>query len=232
MKTRVAVGLLAAGAVLLSACSSSPAAGTAAGTSAPTSSPASVGATSPSDTSTTGVGGTEAVSTDTSMSSAVPTGSDLATKGCNGIKIAHAQALVTTAVMKIEFDPGSAELDPQHQFVCQFDEQAMSITVYPEDTNHANYKERVAEENGTDKPLTGIGDQAVYSGVVMSGVMTSAPTIITRKGSVTCIVETPGRKDLTIPIDPGPIGGSTVADAVAYAGKMGALCQDIFTALS
>ncbi len=40
-----------------------------------------------------------------------------------------------------------------------------------------------------------------------------------------------GWTGLTIAIDPGPLGGSTVAASVAYAKKMGALCNDIFAAI-
>ncbi len=159
-------------------------------------------------------------------------GPDLATKGCTGIKLSDAQALVKSKVTKIDFNAGSAELDPAHQFECQFNDQAMLVTVNPQDTAQAVYKQDVADQRGGAQPLAGIGDEAVYAGLVLSGLMTSPPTVLARRGAVTCKVETAGGKDLSIAIDPGPVGGSTVAVSAAYAKQIGALCNDIFAALA
>lgn len=159
-------------------------------------------------------------------------GPDLATKGCTGIKLSDAQALLKSTVTKIDFQAGSAELDPAHQFECQFNDQAMLVTVDPEDTAHAVYKQDVADQLGDSKPLAGIGEEAVDAGLVLSGLMHEPPTVIARSGAVTCKVETSGGKDLSIAIDPGPMGGSTVDESAAYAKLMGALCNDIFAALT
>ncbi|MEP7048104.1 MAG: hypothetical protein ABI949_15545, partial [Ilumatobacteraceae bacterium] len=84
---------------------------------------------------------------------------------------------------------------------------------------------------GSDHPLPGIGDTAVWAAPVLSDVVTSAPTVIAHKGAVTCTVESAGQR-LTIPVDTGPLGGSTVAEAVAFATQTGALCNDIFAAIA
>lgn len=224
--------------VLLSSCSSTAStSGAAVGGSTADSIPASAsaGSTSAGPSTSKNSTATSAASSstpETTSSSAGGSGTDLATVGCSAIKIADAQALVKSTVTKIDFEPGSAELDPRHLFICQFDNQYMRITVNPEDASSAIYNEEVVEQNVSTTPIAGVGDAAVWAGVLLGGVITSAPTVIAHKGSVTCLVETPGGPDLTIPIDPGPIGGSTPADAAAFAAKTAALCTDIFSAVS
>jgi hypothetical protein len=134
-------------------------------------------------------------------------------------------------VTKIDFTPGSAELDPNHQFVCEFSNQEMRITVDPLDSTQQEYNGFIADEGVPAQPLAGIGDTAVWAGVILSNVVTSAPDVIAHKGSVTCIVESPGT-GLTITPDTGPIGGSTVAAAASFAARTGLLCNDIFAAIA
>ena len=167
----------------------------------------------------------------TAVSGAVAAGPDLAAKGCSSIKISDAQPLVKASVTKIDFDPGSAELRPDHEFQCGISEQAVTVSVSPQDSSKAVYATEVQEQNVVAHPLSGIGESAVWAGVEMMSVITAAPTLIAHKGSVTCVVQAPSGSVLTLPLQTGPPGGSTVSDTIAYAKKMGAVCNDIFATL-
>ncbi|MGI8414967.1 MAG: hypothetical protein ACR2P2_01920 [Nakamurella sp.] len=97
-------------------------------------------AVTPAETGDAGTPSSIAAQASPNSASVGGQGPDLATIGCcTGIKLSAAQALVKSKVTKIDFDAGSAELDPAHQFECQFNDQAMLVTINPEDTAQAVY---------------------------------------------------------------------------------------------
>jgi len=156
-------------------------------------------------------------------------GSDLATKGCTAIKLSDVQPLLKATISAIEFDPGSAELDPVHKFTCTAG--TIAVTVYPEDSAKQQMQTDVTAENVPSQPLTGVGDSAVWTGgpQLNSKTYTSTPDLYAHQGSVTCEVQTNG-SGLTVPVAPGPLGGVTADDAAALAAKLGIICNDVFSA--
>lgn len=164
-------------------------------------------------------------------SKAATAGQDLATKGCSAIPLADVRAVVKSAVTKVDFDPGSAELDPAHSFRCDVDNPTLLITIYPEDASKHTYDQDVAAENVPAVPLAGVGDSAVWTAVSLTpGTYTAAPDVYAHKGAMTCEVQGSGQ-GLTIPFEPGVVPAITKANVAAFAAKLGVLCDDIFAAL-
>lgn len=158
-------------------------------------------------------------------------GPDLAAKGCTAIKLSDVQPLLKATISAIDFDPGSAELDPVHKFECTAD--SISVTIYPEDSSKAQMQTDITAENVPSLPLAGVGDDAVWTGgpQMNAKTYTSTPDVYAHKGSVTCEVQTNG-SGLTVPTAPGPLGGVTTADSAALAAKLGIICNDVFGAIA
>jgi hypothetical protein len=134
---------------------------------------------------------------------------------------------VLPAIDAIGFDPNNQ--DPAGIFACTIDaaDQAVTVTVEPEDVAMANYESDVAAENVPATPLPGVGDVAVWT-----QVPNNPPDFYAHKGHVTCEVKTSDTQVLNLTDDPTVIdGGVTAASAAAYAVKLGALCTDVFAAI-
>ena len=156
---------------------------------------------------------------------------DLAAKGCSGIKLADVQATVKAAVSKVDFDPGSAGLDPVHSFQCSVNNPTLTISVYPEDAAKRTYNQDILAENVPAVPLAGSGDSAVWTAVSLTpGSYTAAPDVYAHQGAITCEVQ-PNGEGLTVPVEPGAVPAITTANVAAFAAKLGVLCQDVFAAL-
>jgi hypothetical protein len=157
-----------------------------------------------------------------------PASSAFITNVCSAITIADAQATVQPAIDSIGFDPDNQ--DPAGIFTCTIDaaDQAVTVTVEPEDVAMANYESDVAAENVPAVPsLPGVGDVAVFT-----QVPNNPPDVYAHKGHVTCEVKTSDTQVLNLTYDPTVIdGGVTAASAAAYAVKLGALCADVFAAI-
>ncbi len=147
---------------------------------------------------------------------------------CSAITLADAQATVQPAIDAIGFDPDNQ--DPDGIFTCTIDaaDQAVTVTVEPEDVAMANYESDVAAENVPAVPsLPGVGDVAVWT-----QVPNNPPDVYAHKGHATCEVKTGNTQVLNITYDPTVVdGGVTAASAAAYAVKLGALCKDVFAAI-
>jgi len=157
-----------------------------------------------------------------------PASSGFITNVCSAITIADAQATVQPAIDAIGFDPDNQ--DPAGIFTCTIDaaDQAVTVTVEPEDVAMANYESDVAAENVPAVPsLPGVGDVAVWTQVA-----NSPPDVYAHKGHVTCEVKTSDTQVLNLTYDPSVVdGGVTAASAATYAIKLGALCTDVFAAI-
>lgn len=157
-----------------------------------------------------------------------PASSGFITNVCSAITIADAQATVQPAIDAIGFDPDNQ--DPDGIFTCTIDaaDQAVTVTVEPEDVAMANYESDVAAENVPAVPsLPGVGDVAEWT-----QVPNNPPDVYAHKGHVTCEVKTSDTQVLNLTYDPTVIdGGVTAASAAAYAIKLGALCTDVFAAI-
>jgi hypothetical protein len=176
---------------------------------------------------------TSAASSEAAGDAAVPTvgpaSSAFVTDVCSAITIADAQATVQPAIDAIGFDPNNQDADGI--FMCTIDaaDQAVTVTVEPEDVAMANYESDVAAENVPAVPsLPGVGDVAVFTQVA-----NNPPDVYAHKGHVTCEVKTSDTQVLNVTYDPSVVdGGVTAASAAAYAVKLGALCTDVFAAIS
>ncbi|HEY5051039.1 MAG TPA: hypothetical protein VII50_09065, partial [Acidothermaceae bacterium] len=149
------------------------------------------------------------------------------TNVCSAITVADAQATVQPAIDAIGFDPNNQ--DPGGIFACTIDaaDQAVTVTVEPEDVAMANYESDVAAENVPAMPLSGVGDVAVWT-----QVSNNPPDFYAHKGPVTCEVKTTDTQVLNLTYDPTVVdGGVTAASAAAYAVKLGTLCTDVFAAI-
>jgi len=179
-------------------------------------------ASSGAATSDAGDGGDGAVPT------VGPAASGFITNVCSAITIADAQATVQPAIDAIGFDTDNQ--DPAGIFTCTIDaaDQAVTVTVEPEDVAMANYESDVAAENVPAVPsLPGVGDVAVWTQVA-----NNPPDVYAHKGHVTCEVKTSDTQVLNLTYDPSVVdGGVTAASAAAYAIKLGALCTDVFAAI-
>jgi hypothetical protein len=156
-----------------------------------------------------------------------PASSGFITNVCSAITIAHAQATVQPAIDAVGFDPDNQ--DPDGIFACTIDtaDQAVTVTVEPEDVAMANYESDVAAENVPATPLPGVGDDAEWT-----QVPNNPPDFYAHKGHVTCEVKTSDTQVLNLTYDPTVVdGGITAASAAAYAVKLGALCTDVFAAI-
>jgi hypothetical protein len=157
-----------------------------------------------------------------------PASSGFITNVCSAITILDAQATVQPAIDSIGFDPNNQ--DPDGIFMCTIDaaDQAVTVTVEPEDVAMANYESDVAAENVPAVPsLPGVGDVAVWT-----QVPNNPPDVYAHKGPVTCEVKTSDTQVLNLTYDPTVAnGGVTAASAAAYAVKLGALCADVFAAI-
>jgi hypothetical protein len=157
-----------------------------------------------------------------------PASSQFITNVCSAITITDAQATVQPAIDAIGFDPDNQ--DPAGIFTCTIDaaDQAVTVTVEPEDVAMANYESDVAAENVPAVPsLPGVGDVAVFTQVA-----NNPPDVYAHKGHVTCEVKTMDTQVLNLTYDPSVVdGGVTAASAAAYAIKLGALCTDVFAAI-
>ncbi|HEY5456581.1 MAG TPA: hypothetical protein VIJ96_14020 [Acidothermaceae bacterium] len=157
-----------------------------------------------------------------------PASSAFITNVCSAITISDAQATVQPAIDAIGFDPNNQ--DPAGIFTCTIDaaDQAVTVTVEPEDVAMANYESDVAAENVPAVPsLPGVGDVAVWTQVA-----NNPPDVYAHKGHVTCEVKTNDTQVLNLTYDPSVVdGGVTAASAAAYAVKLGALCTDVFAAI-
>ncbi len=158
-----------------------------------------------------------------------PASSAFITNVCSAITIADAQATVQPTIDAIGFDPDNQ--DAAGIFMCTIDsaDQAVTVTVEPEDVAMANYESDVAAENVPAVPsLPGVGDVAVWTQVA-----NNPPDVYAHKGHVTCEVKTSDTQVLNLTYDPSVVdGGVTAASAAAYAVKLGALCTDVFAAIS
>lgn len=225
--------LAAVGALVLSACSGSShsAAATARASSAAAAQTSAAGQAPSPSTSNAANASTASDPTTAGPANAAST-PGLAAKGCGAVKLKDVQPLVKATVAKIEFDPGSAELDATHSFECMVDNPTLTIAIHPEDSTKATYTEDVAAENVPAVPLPGVGDVAVWTAVSLTaGSYTSAPNIYAHRGTVTCEVQVSGT-GLTIPSEPGVAASVTQANAAAFAAKLGVLCNDVFAAIS
>jgi hypothetical protein len=157
-----------------------------------------------------------------------PASSAFVTDVCSAITIADAQATVQPAIDAIGYDPNNQ--DAAGIFMCTIDaaDQAVTVTVEPEDVAMANYESDVAAENVPAVPsLPGVGDVAVWTQVA-----NNPPDVYAHKGHVTCEVKTSDTQVLNLTYDPSVVdGGVTAASAAAYATKLGALCTDVFAAI-
>ena len=156
-----------------------------------------------------------------------PASSGFITGVCSAITIADARATVQLAIDAIGFDPNNQ--DPDGIFACTIDaaDQAVTVTVEPEDVAMANYQSDVTAENVPATPLPGVGDVAVWTQVA-----NNPPDLYAHKGRVTCEVKTNDTVVLNLTYDPSVgDGGVTAASAAAYAVKLGALCTDVFAAI-
>ena len=156
-----------------------------------------------------------------------PASSGFITNVCSAITTADAQATVQLPIDSIGFDPNNQ--DPDGIFACTIDpaDQAVTVTVEPEDVAMANYESDVAAENVPATALPGIGDIAVWT-----QVSNGPPDFYAHKGHVTCEVKTNDTQILSLAYDPSVgDGGVTAASAAAYAIKLGTLCKDVFAAI-
>ena len=193
-------------------------------TAAPSAAPASAsvsGAAASSEAATSDAG-------DGAVPTVGPASSGFITNVCSAITIADAQATVQPMIDAIGFDPDNQ--DPAGIFTCTIDaaDQAVTVTVEPEDVAMANYESDVAAENVPAVPsLPGVGDVAVWTQVA-----NNPPDVYAHKGHVTCEVKTSDTQVLNLTYDPTVVdGGVTAASAAAYAIKLGALCSDVFAAI-
>jgi hypothetical protein len=174
------------------------------------------------------LGSTAAVASERAAPTVGPASSAFITNVCSSITIADAQATVQPTIDAIGFDPDNQ--DPAGIFMCTIDaaDQAVTVTVEPEDVAMANYESDVAAENVPAVPsLPGVGDVAVWT-----QVPNNPPDVYAHKGHVTCEVKTGDTQVLNLTYDPTVIdGGVTAASAAAYAVKLGALCADVFAAI-
>jgi hypothetical protein len=158
-----------------------------------------------------------------------PASSSFITNVCAAITLTDAQATVQPGIDAIGFDPDNQ--DPDGIFMCTIDaaDQAVTVTVEPEDVAMANYQSDVAAQNVPAVPsLPGVGDVAVWT-----QVPNNPPDVFAHKGHVTCEVTTSNTQVLSLTYDPSVVdGGVTAASAAAYATKLGALCKDVFAAIS
>lgn len=186
--------------------------------------PASSGA--PSAVASTGAAAGDA--SDGAAPTVGPASSGFITNVCSAITITDAQATVLPAIDAIGFDPNNQ--DPAGIFTCMIDaaDQAVTVTVEPEDVAMANYESDVAAENVPAVPsLPGVGDVAVWT-----QVPNNPPDVYAHKGHVTCEVKTSDTQVLNLTYDPSVVdGGVTAASAAAYAVKLGVLCTDVFAAI-
>ncbi len=142
---------------------------------------ASSGATASSEAATSDAG-------DAAVPTVGPASSRFITNVCSAITITDAQATVQPAIDAIGFDPDNQ--DPAGIFICTIDaaDQAVTVTVEPEDVAMANYESDVAAENVPAVPaLPGVGDVAVCTQVA-----NNPPDVYAHKGHVTCEVKTSG----------------------------------------
>jgi hypothetical protein len=157
-----------------------------------------------------------------------PASSAFVTNVCSAITLTDAQATVQPTIDAIGFDPNNQ--DPAGIFMCTIDaaDQAVTVTVEPEDVALANYESDVAAENVPAVPsLPGVGDVAVWTQVA-----NNPPDVYAHKGHVTCEVKTSDTQVLNLAYDPTVAnGGVTATSAAAYATKLGALCTDVFAAI-
>jgi hypothetical protein len=146
---------------------------------------------------------------------------------CSAITIIDAQDTVQPEIDSVGFDPNNE--DPDGIFMCTIDaaDQAVTVTVEPEDVAMANYESDVAAENVPATPLPSVGDVAVWT-----QVPNNPPDLYAHKGHVTCEVKTSDTQVLNLTYDPTVVdGGVAAASAAAYAAKLGALCTDVFAAI-
>lgn len=169
--------------------------------------------------------------TTAATSGATASGTDLAAKGCGAIKVSDVQPLLRDSISKIDFDPGSAELDPVHMFTCNAG--PITITVYPEDSSKQQMQTDVTAENVPSHVLAGVGDSSVWTGgpQLNPNTYTIAPDVYAHQNSVTCEIANTG-EGLTIPVAPGVLGGVTATDAATFAAKLGTVCSDVFGAIA
>jgi hypothetical protein len=135
---------------------------------------------------------------------------------------------VQPAIDAVGFDPDNQ--DPDGIFTCTIDaaDQAVTVTVEPEDVAMDNYESDVAAENVPATKLPGVGDVAVWT-----QVPNNPPDFYAHQGHTTCEVKTSNTQVLNLTYDPTVIdGGVSATSAAAYAVKLGALCKDVFAAIS
>ena len=192
---------------------------------------ASVSPSAPSVAPASAVTSSEAASSDVgdgALPTVGPASSGFITNVCSAITLTDAQATVQPTIDAIGFDPNNQ--DPAGIFMCTIDaaDQAVTVTVEPEDVAMANYESDVAAENVPAVPsLPGVGDVAVWTQVA-----NNPPDVYAHKGHVTCEVKTSNTQVLNLAYDPTVAnGGVTAASAAAYATKLGALCADVFAAI-
>ena len=157
-----------------------------------------------------------------------PASSSFVTNVCSAISISDAQATVQPAIdAVVGFDPDNQ--DPDGIFSCTIDaaDNAVTVTVEPEDVAMANYESDVAAENVPANPLPGVGEVAGWTQVA-----NNPPDVYAHKGHTTCEVKTGNTQVLSLTYDPTVSdSGVTAASAAAYATKLGALCTDVFAAI-
>jgi hypothetical protein len=134
--------------------------------------------------------------------------------------------LVTTPVTSITYSSGFG-VYPDHHFEC---DAGMQVTVYPQDSDKAQYTADLAAENVAPNPISGVGDVAVYTLAPFAGM----PDVYAHKGTVTCELKPSSTvSDYKITVDPSSaLAGIATKDAqAAWATKAAGLCTGVFTAL-
>jgi hypothetical protein len=142
--------------------------------------------------------------------------------GNNGSVDAKVCAAIANDVAAITKNVSSPATFPGQ---CAFDGGATTVTFFLNDPQHTD----VTNVIGTGaQTISGIGDGAVW--IDSNGQM--VPNLGAWKGSVSCLVQPDSdATDDTVPFTgTPPFIKIADADAAAYAQKLGAVCNDVFTA--
>ena len=111
---------------------------------------------------------------------------------------------------------------------CAFGEGATTVTFNVNDVDHSDVTNVISSSNS--HTISGFGDGAMW----YDGSGSIVPALGAWKGNVSCLVQpdsNPANDSFTYTGTP-PLITITDADAIAYAQKEGAICNDVFAAAS
>jgi hypothetical protein len=139
-----------------------------------------------------------------------------ASKQCKAITTADIQALMKATLAPVQINP----------LECDYADGSLKVNIRLDDAAHKQYTMLASPAPGHE--VTGVGDQAYWFEPVVGH---TTPWFESYKGAVACEVSPadPDQTTLTYTGNP-PIVTVADSDAMAYAQKEGAVCNDVFGA--